>query len=30
VEPIHAVFIGGANTPARVRAFVDYLTERLG
>jgi DNA-binding transcriptional LysR family regulator len=29
-EPIHAVFIGGANRPARVRVFVDYLTERLG
>jgi hypothetical protein len=24
------VFIGGANRPARVRVFVDYLTERLG
>jgi DNA-binding transcriptional LysR family regulator len=29
VEAIHAVFIGGANTPARVRAFVDFLAERL-
>jgi DNA-binding transcriptional LysR family regulator len=28
-EPIHAVFVGGANMPARVRVFVDYLTERL-
>lgn len=28
-EPIHAVFVGGANTPARVRVFVDFLTERL-
>lgn len=30
VEPIHAVFAGGANTPARVRVFVDFLAERLG
>jgi DNA-binding transcriptional LysR family regulator len=30
VETIHAVFAGGANTPARVRAFVDFLVERLG
>ena len=30
VEAIHAVFAGGANTPARVRVFVDFLTERLG
>lgn len=30
VEIIHAVFVGGANTPARVRAFVDFLAERLG
>lgn len=29
VETIHAVFVGGANTPARVRTFVDYLAERL-
>jgi DNA-binding transcriptional LysR family regulator len=28
-EAIHAVFVGGANTPARVRVFVDYLAERL-
>jgi len=28
-EPIHAVFVGGANMPARVRVFVDYLTETL-
>jgi len=27
VEEIHAVFIGGAHTPARVRCFVDYLVE---
>ncbi|EIK96220.1 Cyn operon transcriptional activator [Pseudomonas sp. M47T1] len=26
-EPIHAVFIGGAAMPARVRAFVDFLVE---
>jgi DNA-binding transcriptional LysR family regulator len=29
VEEIHAVFVGGAHTPARVRSFVDYLVERL-
>lgn len=29
VEAIHAVFVGGANTPARVRAFIDFLAERL-
>lgn len=29
VETIHAVFVGGANTPARVRAFVDFLAGRL-
>lgn len=29
VEAIHAVFVGGANTPARVRAFVDFLAEEL-
>jgi DNA-binding transcriptional LysR family regulator len=29
VERIHAVFVGGANTPARVRVFVDYLAEAL-
>ncbi|MGA0565005.1 LysR family transcriptional regulator [Ancylobacter sp. VNQ12] len=29
VETIHAVFVGGANMPARVRIFVDYLAERL-
>lgn len=28
-EPIHAVFVGGANTPARVRVFVDFVAERL-
>ncbi|RZJ42257.1 MAG: LysR family transcriptional regulator [Brevundimonas sp.] len=28
-EAIHAVFVGGTNTPARVRVFVDYLAERL-
>lgn len=28
-EKIHAVFVGGANTPARVRVFVDFLAERL-
>jgi len=29
VETIHAVFVGGANTPARVRVFVDFLADRL-
>jgi len=29
VEEIHAVFVGGANLPARVRCFVDYLVEAL-
>lgn len=29
VERIHAVFVGGAGVPARVRVFVDYLAERL-
>ncbi|MET0338423.1 MAG: LysR substrate-binding domain-containing protein [Caulobacter sp.] len=24
-EHVHAVFVGGANTPARVRVFIDYL-----
>lgn len=28
-ESIHAVFVGGANTPARVRVFVDFLAETL-
>ncbi|CAN5315586.1 LysR substrate-binding domain-containing protein [soil metagenome] len=29
VEHIHAVFVGGANMPARVRVFVDFLADRL-
>ena len=29
VEQIHAVFVGGANTPARVRVFVDFLVDKL-
>lgn len=29
VEPIHAVFVGGPNVPARVRVFVDFLAENL-
>jgi DNA-binding transcriptional LysR family regulator len=29
VEQIHAVFVGGTNTPARVRAFVEYLASNL-
>jgi DNA-binding transcriptional LysR family regulator len=28
-EDIHALFVGGARVPARVRAFVDYLVEHL-
>lgn len=28
-EAIHAVFIGGAAMPARIRVFVDYLVEKL-
>jgi DNA-binding transcriptional LysR family regulator len=28
-EQIHAVFVGGANVPARVRVFVDFLAARL-
>ena len=28
-EAIHAVFIGGANMPARVRVLVDFLAEKL-
>lgn len=30
VEQIHAVFVGGANMPARVRVFVDFLARNLG
>lgn len=29
VEEIHAVFVGGANLPARVRVFVDFLVAEL-
>lgn len=29
VEQIHAVFVGGANMPARVRVFVDFLVSNL-
>ena len=30
IEPIHAVFVGhGGQLPARVRAFLDYLVERV-
>jgi DNA-binding transcriptional LysR family regulator len=29
-EIFHAVFVGGANMPARVRIFVDYLAECVG
>ena len=28
-EAIHAVFIGGKNTPARIRVFVDFLVEKM-
>lgn len=30
LEVFQAVFVGGANMPARVRVFVDYLVEQLG
>lgn len=29
VEEIHAVFVGGTSTPARVRVFIDFLIENL-
>ncbi len=29
VELIHAVIVGGASTPARVRVFVAFLADRL-
>ncbi|PZU10966.1 LysR substrate-binding domain-containing protein [Sphingomonas sp.] len=29
VEQIHAVFVGGATIPARIRVFVDFLAARL-
>lgn len=29
-EIFHAVFVGGASMPARIRVFVDYLVERMG
>ncbi|WP_022721441.1 LysR family transcriptional regulator [Rhodopseudomonas sp. B29] len=29
-EVFHAVFVGGANMPARIRVFVDYLVEQMG
>lgn len=29
LEQIHAVFVGGANMPARVRVFVDFLAARF-
>ena len=28
-EPLHALFVGGATMPARVRAFVDFLVDRM-
>jgi hypothetical protein len=29
VELIHAMFVGGSMVPARVRAFVEFLADRL-
>lgn len=29
IELIHAVFVGGPNVPARIRAFVDFLVDNL-
>ena len=29
-EVFHAIFVGGANMPARTRLFVDYLAEHYG
>lgn len=29
VEQIHAVFVGGGSTPARIRVFVDFLASHL-
>lgn len=29
IEAVHALFVGGANTPARVRVFVDFLAANL-
>lgn len=29
IEQIHAVFVGGTGTPARIRVFVDFLAEHL-
>ena len=29
VELIHALFVGGASTPARVRVFLDFLADKL-
>ena len=29
VEQIHAVFVGGSATPARIRVFVDFLADAL-
>ncbi len=28
-ESIHAVFVGGATMPARLRVLVDFLAERM-
>lgn len=29
-EPLHLLFVGGSTMPARVRALIDFLAERLG
>ena len=29
VEEVHAVFVGGARTPARIRCFVNFIAERI-
>lgn len=29
MEQIHAVFVGGTNTPKRVRVFVDFIASRM-
>ena len=29
IEPFHALYLGGATLPARVRVFIDFLAEKL-
>ncbi len=29
-EPLHLLFVGGSTMPARVRALIDFLADRLG